>query len=125
MVTGTYTDRREVSRDGLECCREVLQAVGEDRVLLGGERREPEAAAGHEVRPAPARAPLPDHGTPDHLGEKAQRPAGRREVEGAGDAGLEQVEMLDLGSRQAEVENANLPDPPHSRGGPFGQPRAR
>jgi hypothetical protein len=35
--------------DGLKRCREVLQAVGEGRVLRPGKRREPEAAPRHEV----------------------------------------------------------------------------
>ena len=45
--------RRRVSRDGFECCCKVLQGVREGGLLLGGERQELEAAAGHAVRPAP------------------------------------------------------------------------
>ena len=49
------------------CCREVLQGLGEGRVLRPGERREPEAAADHEMGFAPELALPLDHGTPGHL----------------------------------------------------------
>jgi hypothetical protein len=39
--------------DGRQCC-EVLQAVGEGRVLRPGKPGEPEAAAGHEVGSPPS-----------------------------------------------------------------------
>ena len=66
-VSRTYAEHRGVSSDGLECCREVLQGLGEGRVLRPGERGEPEAAADHEMGFAPELALPPDHGTPGHL----------------------------------------------------------
>jgi hypothetical protein len=86
--------------DGRQC-REVLEGIGEGRVLRAGEHGEPEAAAGHQMRPASDLALPPDHGTPDDLGGEAQRPAGWEEVEGAGEARPEQVEVLDLRAREA------------------------
>ena len=108
-VNQTYAQRRGVSSDGLESCREVLQGCGKGGLLPGGERREPEAAAGHEVGLAPELALPPDHGAPDHLGREAQRPARRREIERAGSTEAEEVEVLDLRARRAEIEEADLP----------------
>jgi hypothetical protein len=95
--------------DGLTCCREVLQGLGEGCMLRPGEPGEPEAAAGHEVGLAPELALAPDHGTPDHLGGETQRPTGRREVKGAGSPEPENGEVLDLRAREAEVEEVDLP----------------
>lgn len=77
-VKGEKTLRRPplAVKDGLEGCRELLHAVGEGRVSRAGERGEPKAAAGHQMRPASDFALPPDHGTPDDLGGEAQRAAG-------------------------------------------------
>jgi hypothetical protein len=95
-------------KGGREGCRELLQAVGEGRVLRPAERGEPKAAAGHQMRPASDLALPLDHGTPDDLGGEAQRPAGWEEVESTGEARPEQVEVLDLRTREAQVEEADV-----------------
>ena len=44
-----YAEGRGVSSDGLERCRKILHGLGEGHMLRTGERREPDAGAGHEV----------------------------------------------------------------------------
>ena len=94
---------------GVTCRREVLQGIGEGRVLQPGQPAEPEAAPGHEVRCAPEPMRPPDHGTPDHLRGEVQISAGREEAEGARGAGSEQGNVLDLRAGAAQVEEVDSP----------------
>jgi hypothetical protein len=105
--------------------RKVPQGVGEGRVLRPGELGESEATPCYEMRRAPELAPPPDHGTPDHFGAEAQRAEGWWEFEGAGCTEPDEVEVLDLRTREAEVEEVDRLHAPHPRGGPLGQRRAR
>src|SRR5512141_1061639 len=103
----------------------MSQAGGEARALGLGERGEPEATPDHEVRLAPEFELPPDHGAPDHLGREAQRPARRREIDGARRAEAEEVKVFDLRARGADVGEADLPNATHPCGRPVDQLYAR
>jgi hypothetical protein len=70
-----------------------VEGIGKSGLLFGGERLEPEAAAGDMVGLATDFALPPEHDTRDDLGGEVQRPAGRREVGSTRDAGLERIEV--------------------------------
>jgi len=86
-------------KDGLACCCEVLQGVGEGCVLHAGERGEPEAAASDEVRLAPEHPLPPDDGAPDDLRWEGTHFTRRWEFESTGRTELKPGEVLELGSR--------------------------
>jgi len=110
---------------GVPRSRKVPQSISEGRVLRPGEPDESEATPDHEARRTPKPVLPPDHGAPDHLGAEAQRTERGREFEGAGCPEPDEVEVLDLRTREAEVEEVDRAHAPHSRGGPLGQRRAR
>ncbi len=104
--------------------REMAQTVRDGCALDLADCRESQAGPGHEVRVAPE-LPLPsNHCTPDHLGREAQRPARRREVQGAGCPGSEEVEVLDLRAGDAEVEKADVSEATDACARPLDQSRA-
>jgi hypothetical protein len=51
----------------------------------------------------------PDHGTPDRLGAEAQRSERWREFEGAGRTEPDEIEVLNLRTREAEIEKVDRP----------------
>jgi hypothetical protein len=97
------------------------EEVGQGRVLGDGEGRELEAAPGPQERLAPERAFSPDHGTPDHVGREDQGPEERREFEVAARAKPQEIDVLDLRARAAEVEEVDFAHTAHPRDGPLGQ----
>jgi len=94
-----YADPCKVSSDGLQGGGEVVQGLGQCCVLRGRKRREPEAAAGHEVGFAPELPLPPDDGAPDDLSREGIRLPRRREFEGTGRPEPKPGEVLELGSR--------------------------
>ncbi len=95
----------------------TAEKPGDRRALRDGERGEPEAAAGHQVRLAAGSTRSPPDGAPHDVCGESARPKGRREFEVAGRSEPQEVEVFDLRAPEAEVKKLDTSQATYPRRG--------
>jgi hypothetical protein len=110
-------------REGRSC--QLFQGSGQDRLLMGRERRKPQPTARAELSVSAGPAFCAQNRAPHNLGGDGQFPQWRRKAQLALRARVEQSPVFDPSAREAEVHEVNLDGVLCQRDIVFGERRPR